>query len=376
MILTAVSLTLLLWGCSADETIQTNGGALTNDSTIRFAVTTDAVSDVVTRGETFDTTEDFETEGRQFTVSAYDYRDDIGEQLMIGTKEGQTINGATVTFDGSGWTTADHYYWPPMSHTVHFYAAYPVAPLTKTANDVAVLVDADTEDDPMTAYLDMGRTAARDYNYAAPLHFRHALTKLNVKAETSVSGWKLTVNKVSIHNLHTKGIVGIHHSTVSPTAMSMAGTEGTPGTAFRTFTVTDNQSDDQIVLPQQHEAWHPEFYSIADNNRLADTASIGTYLAIECALWDDKYKSGAGGYRIGEGTKENITAYGTIYCPVAPAWMPNTRYQYILNFKEPGYGTSAFKDTGEPIYDVAHVTLTANQIENWSDGGSKEIHVK
>ncbi len=367
----------ILWGCSADETIEAHGpGAVKSDSTIHFAVSTDAVSEISTRGETFGSTEEFATEGRAFGVCAYDYRDDTGEVLMIGSAAGTALTGATVTCDGTDWTTDGHYYWPQTSHTVHFYAAYPVATFTRTANDVTVPLDASGDDlgDPLTAYLDMGRREAADYNYAAPLNFGHALSQISFKATTSVSGWTLTVNTITIHNLYDKGDIAIRSRMVAPNSLCLS--ESTTGNPSRTFTVSGNQTDALAVLPQKRAAWTPEFYTISENNLLADTAAVGTYLAIECALWDSNM-TGGGGYKLGTGTDAStITTYKTIYCPVAPAWQPNMRYNYTLDFKAPGYGTSAFNDDSTPIYEVASVSLTATAITGWSDGGTSTVHAK
>ncbi len=370
----------ICWGCSADETIDAPKGGLRNDSTIHFAVTTETVEEEAsTRAELFNSTEAFATEGRKFSVCAYDYREDIGEQLMIGSQTGTTVTGVDVTChvsDDNGvtstnWTTGDHYYWPQISHTVRFYAVYPQTTFSKTSSDVTFDFDAseerlDNDDigDPLMAYLAMGRTEARDYDYAAPLHFRHALSKISFTATTSEPGWTLTVNSITVHNLYDKGHIGIRNGTMAPSSLA---------TSARTFTMTNNQAEAQVVLPQKRAAWQPGFYFISQNDAFAttDTLATGTYLAIECAIWNGS------AYKLGTGTgADNITTYQTIYCPVAPDWQPNTHYRYILNFRAPGYGNAAYNEEGGPIYDVASVALTATVIADWSNGESSEVHVK
>lgn len=369
----------MLWSCSADETLQKGGNVLKGDSTIYFSVSTDCLDDVATRNvstrsEAFNSTEDFATDGRQFSVCAYRYREDIGEVLMIGSVDGNTITGATVTCDDDeNWTTDEQYYWPQISHTVLFHAAYPVTTFIKTATDVTFPFDASTDDlgDPMMAYLAMSRSEASEYNYAAPLSFRHALSQLSFKAVTSVTGWTLTVRSITVHNLYNKGTIGIKTGGMKPTNLCL--TTDLVTNPSVTFTVTDNQTDTKNVLPQSRKAWSPEFYTIEENNELTDTASVGTYIAIECALYD----SSISGYKLGTGTDiDHITEYKTVYCPVDPVWCPNTRFSYTLDFKPPGYGTSAYNDDGSPIYDVASVSLTATAITDWSNGGSNTVHVK
>lgn len=369
----------ILSSCSADETVKKNGNAFRGDSTIYFSVSTEVIDDVSTRNvstrsEMFSNTSDFATDGRQFSVCAYRYREDVGEVLMIGSVDNNSITGANVTCDSEeNWVTDEQYYWPQISHTVLFYAAYPVTTFTKTSTDVTFPFDASAADpgDPMMAYLAMSRSEASAYDYAAPLSFRHALSQLNFRGITSVSGWTLIVKSISIYNLYDVGNIGIRTGEVKPTNLCLAA--DLISNPSKTFTVSNNQSDTKSVLPQSRRAWSPEFYTIEQNNQLVDTASVGTYIAIECALYD----SSISGFKLGTGTDiNNITGYKTVYCPVDPVWCPNTRYSYTLDFKSPGYGTSAYNDDGSPIYDVASVSLTATAITGWSDGGSSSVHVK
>lgn len=349
---------MLMAGCTAGD--DANGGSSV-DETIHFQTTADAIQ---TRALTqlINGTDDWLTDGRQFTVCAFSTRDDLGESLLIGSVDGTSVTGIPVTYHQAtnSWTTNERYFWPQLSHTVHFYATYPPQPYIKAAEGVTSEYTVQTnnhQEDLLYTYLATNRDeAGKRWGYAAPLAFHHALAQVCFKATTSVSGWQLTVKDITLHNIHNKGHL------IFPTA-AWQPTDATPTSQSVTFPVTNNQTDAQILLPQHRTAWSPEFYTVAQNDALADTTAIGTYITFKAAIYNTSTSS------------QELTETD-VYCPIAPSWHAGKLYSYTLNFKRPGSGNSAFKADGTSIWPVVTVTVNVTGIENWGTGSSGTTHVK
>ena len=277
-------------------------------------------------------------------------------------------------------TTGATYYWPDAPgalYNVAFYALYPAsAPTTsdivsnKTiAFDTTHPIDGNT-DVLYTKHQTSLSAVISSSSPAVPLRFHHALTQLAFQGKLSdafiTDGLQVTVGSIKVCNVNSTGDLDLAATTTSlwgtlstPTdyPLTMVSDEGIVLT--NTAQALTSTSEISMVIPQVLTAWDPTTQCIYVVDGVSTkTLTIGSYLAIDCKIFDTQ----TGSYMIGD-----ATSYETIYAPFladpgnpTAAWEPGIRYTYTLSFGS-GYSSQG-KLIGDRVLNIS-VSITP-----WDEG--------
>ena len=316
-----------------------------------------------------------------------------------------TLNPATysttATKNGSSWTLGQNYFWGDET-TVGKFTAYANADVTAASGmlaDVTVAEDVDEQKDLLVAYNEGNKTV---FAAGVPLHFRHAMSQIVVKAsyadESDVETYPLTsyptrivkVKGIKFFNLKNQGTLTL------PTVSTASGQDYTPAwsahsgnaafeviydtpiTLGSTATAIDlsENANPLLLLPQTTPA--------TDNLAPASPATVtGAYMAV---LVDINTAA------VGEETPESdyypkagYTAdggYAWVAVPVSIEWNGGSRYTYTLNFSNIALGAIApgtvedarvpGKNVGEklPSALLTKVNFLVSVEDEWTDGGT------
>jgi len=274
-------------------------------------------------------------------------------------------NSAEATKNGSSWTLDQNYFWGDET-TVGKFTAYANAGTITAASgmlaDVTVAADVDDQKDLLVAYNEGNKTA---FAAGVPLHFRHAMSQIVVKAsyadETDVQTYPLTdfpsmsvkVKAIKFFNLKDKGTLTL------PTASTASGQDYTPAwsahsgsaafeviydtpiTLGSTATAIDlsENANPLLLLPQTTVA--------ADD--LKATSITGAYMAVLVNIdyvtpqnhvknYYPKRQGAAPAENEDEATEEN---YAWVAVPVSIEWNGGSKYTYTLNFSNIALGAVA-----------------------------------
>jgi len=255
----------------------------------------------------------------------------------------------TATKSGSSWNLAQNYFWGDET-TVGKFTAYANAGTITAASgmlaDVTVAADVDDQKDLLVAYNEGNKTA---FAAGVPLHFRHAMSQIVVKAsyadETDVTTYPLTdfpsmsvkVKGIKFFNLKNQGTLTL------PTASTASGQDYTPAwsahsgsaafevnydtpiTLGSTATAIDLSEDANplLLLPQTTVA--------ADD--LKATSITGAYMAVLVDI--NKASDGSDYY------PKTSDAYAWVAVPVSIEWNGGSKYTYTLNFSNIALGAVA-----------------------------------
>ena len=250
----------------------------------------------------------------------------------------------TVNKSGSNWAFADNYklYWGDATtagkFTAYANSAVPAADGKLTGVEVAAAVG--DQKDLLVAYNEGTKT---DFTTGVPLHFRHAMSQIVVKAsytyDASLTGYGdrvIKVKGIKFFNLNNTGTLTL------PTASTAAGETYEPAwsahagaAAFEvslTSPVTLGSTATSIDLS---EAANPLLLlpqTTAATTDLKATTVTGAYLAVYV---DINNANGSDYY------PTTADTYAWVAVPVSIEWKGGSKYIYTLNFTNGAFGRIA-----------------------------------
>ena len=294
-----------------------------------------------------------------------------------------------VTKSGSSWTLETPLYWGDATTAASFTAyAGGNANEAPSGGNIAFTVAENPADqtDFVVAYNHGNQT---DFSGGVPLHFRHTLSQILVKASYNTDdtyaathpALTVKVKKVSIVNVNNASTLTL------PTASTAKGETyeavWAAPTGTKTYTSSDNvlTLGSSVVAIDNSDAVGPMLLMPQTQSALTDwTNKTGIYLKVSVDI-DYQTAQGEEGYKVfdlypakaspeeGDQTAgEGI--YADMYCPINIDWKAGYKYTYQLNFSNVGCGK---KDDGTDIISgvLKPVTFLVTVEEEWQDGGTQ-----
>ena len=294
-----------------------------------------------------------------------------------------------VTKSGSSWTLGTPLYWGDATTAASFTAyAGGNASVTPSGGNIAFTVAENPADqtDFVVAY---NRGCQTDFTAGVPLHFRHTLSQILVKASYNTDNTYANSHPALTVKVKNVSIVNVNNaSTLTlPTASTAKGETyeavWAAPTGTKTYTSSDNvlTLGSSVVAIDNSDAVGPMLLMPQTQSALTDwTNKTGIYLKVsvdidyQTAQGEEGYKvfdlypakagAEAGDQTAGEGT------YADMYCPININWQPGYKYTYQLNFSNVGCGKKA--DGTDIITGVLKpVTFFVTVEEEWLDGSSQ-----
>ena len=249
----------------------------------------------------------------------------------------------TVNKSGSNWAFADNYklYWGDATtagkFTAYANSAVPAADGKLTGVEVAAAVG--DQKDLLVAYNEGTKT---DFVSGVPLHFRHAMSQIVVKASytydaslTNYGDRVIKVNGIKFFNLKNSGTLTLPTASTAagedyePAWSGHAGAEGfevtltSPVTLGSPATSIDlsEAANPLLLLPQ----------TTAATTDLKAATVTGAYLAVSV---DINNADGTNYYPTTDG-------YAWVAVPVSIEWKGGSKYIYTLNFTNGAFGRIA-----------------------------------
>lgn len=311
--------------------------------------------------------------------------------LVVGTYS------TTATKSSSSWGLAQNYFWGDETTNAKFTAYANEGTATYSAgklSGVTVEEDVDDQKDILVAYNEGNKTA---FATGVPLHFRHAMSQIVVKAsyadESDVTTYPLAdypsmtvkVKAIKFVNLNNSGTLTL------PTASTASGEAYEPvwsgHSGAAEFAV---QLDNPITLGSTATAIDlsesanpllllPQTTAATENLAPVAPATVtGAYMAVLVNI--DYKESGADYYPKAEYSTDD--GYAWVAVPVSIEWAGGSKYIYTLNFSNialgaiaPGTAAGAIpgsKAVGDklPSALLTKVNFLVTVEEAWIDGGS------
>lgn len=336
----ALSATVLLTGCSNDETTE-----ISESNAIAFNASTSNV----TRGTATTTN----------SISAFKTYAFLGTDAYM---DGVTVSKGT----DSKWTAENTYFWP--KNTLNFYSVSP-STLSLTTTGVGsgtttptisftVPAAAESQTDLLYA-VNIAPTSGQQVN----VNFRHALSQIVFKAKNTNSALKVIINGVKIANLNNAGTYtypnattsssssdkGSWGSTLTGTETFVAGITETTLTGSSTATATNITADNGalFLLPQTQTAWVP-----ADNQN-----PTGTYFLVNCKIYS---VSGSNETLLWPATE----TFAEVAIPVGITWAEGNKYTYTFIF---GEGGGYEPGTDDPVLVPITFDVTVDEFVDMSE---------
>lgn len=250
----------------------------------------------------------------------------------------------TVNKSGSNWAFADNYklYWGDATTTAKFtaYANSSVDAADGKLAGVTVPATLADQKDVLVAYNEGTKT---DFTTGVPLHFRHAMSQIVVKAsytfDASITGYDdkvIKVNGIKFFNLKNSGTLTLPTASTAagedyePAWSGHAGAEGfevtltSPVTLGSPATSIDlsEAANPLLLLPQ----------TTAATTDLTAAAVTGAYLAVSV---DINNTNGTDYY------PTTADTYAWVAVPVSIEWKGGSKYIYTLNFTNGAMGRIA-----------------------------------
>lgn len=250
----------------------------------------------------------------------------------------------TVNKSGSNWAFADNskLYWFDATTAGKFtaYANSSVPAADGKLADVTVPATLADQKDVLVAYNEGTKT---DFTTGVPLHFRHAMSQIVVKAsytfDASITGYDdkvIKVNGIKFFNLKNSGTLTLPTASTAagedyePAWSGHAGAEGfevtltSPVTLGSPATSIDlsEAANPLLLLPQ----------TTAATTDLKATAVTGAYLAVSV---DINNSNGSDYY------PTTADTYAWVAVPVSIEWKGGSKYIYTLNFTNGAMGRIA-----------------------------------
>ncbi len=315
---------------------------------IKFKTPTFQKLSSVTRASVFSGIADLQKDATDIRVTAKYYDDH--SKVYIDNERLKYVSGA--------WTI-NKYFWIP-DQPLDFFAEVVagngnMSNFTKS-NPTNYTFDYTVPTDITKQYDYIYAVSLDKYKEDIPLEFRHALSQIVFTASVA-ENWDVTVNKITIVNVHAAGKFSYETqgwTTTDAATNSYVFQLGTPkvfnGTSAAVRLQTTN--DERLLLmPQALTPWvlDPTAETIDQAN-----TNKHSYVIINCKIRNiakNTYYAG------------NASAYGNIYAAIGGTWEPNKLYTYELAF---GAG---YKETGEQTIQL--ITLSA-KINDWEAGESKD----
>lgn len=249
----------------------------------------------------------------------------------------------TVNKSGSNWAFADNYklYWGDATTAGKFtaYANSAVEAADGKLTGVNVEAAVGDQKDLLVAYNEGTKT---DFASGVPLHFRHAMSQIVVKAsytyDASLTGYGdrvIKVNGIKFFNLNNTGTLTLPTAstaageTYEPAWSAHAGAKAfevsltSPVTLGSTATSIDlsEAANPLLLLPQ----------TTAATTDLKAATVTGAYLAVSV---DINNADGTNYYPTTDG-------YAWVAVPVSIEWKGGSKYIYTLNFTNGAFGRIA-----------------------------------
>lgn len=250
----------------------------------------------------------------------------------------------TVNKSGSTWAFAGDYklYWFDATTTAKFtaYANSSVAAADGKLAGVTVPATLADQKDVLVAYNEGTKT---DFTTGVPLHFRHAMSQIVVKAsytfDASITGYGdkvIKVNGIKFFNLKNSGTLTLPTASTAagkdyePAWSGHAGAEGfevtltSPVTLGSPATSIDlsEAANPLLLLPQ----------TTAATTDLKAATVTGAYLAVSV---DINNTDGSDYY------PTTANTYAWVAVPVSIEWKGGSKYIYTLNFTNGAFGRIA-----------------------------------
>ena len=358
-------LAMFMTSCSNDDVVDNSLG-----SEITFRTITNATLDKPgkkTRGNSINDLDHLTA----FKVSALKR----GETGTVGN----FFTDMTVTNAGDGtWTNGEKHYWP--SYALDFYAYAPtdvsgVSVATGAADGSTKVISAFTPSSTVAEQKDLMVAANLTVplkTKPVPLHFKHALTQIEIKAKCGDPNIRIKVKGVKIVNVHNKGDFRF------PTATSGASTSFGTWTSPTDFTTPlDAAGTNSYILKAQGTGdivtlgSSPASIMFGDNNFMLIPQNLtsmgwdgtahtnGAYIAVFCNI----YNISGNQVIYPEGMTENDFAYSAV--PVTTYWKAGKKYIYTLDFCGTSSGAGEVDPNANKPADPDDKTP--------SDKGGKEI---
>lgn len=261
-----------------------------------------------------------------------------------GNPDVTTTGIKTVNKSGSNWAFADNYklYWGDAT-TAGKFTAYANSSVVAADGKLAgVTVPATLADqkDVLVAYNEGTKT---DFTTGVPLHFRHAMSQIVVKAsynfDASITGYDdkvIKVNGIKFFNLKNSGTLTLPTASTAagedyePAWSGHAGAEGfevtltSPVTLGSPATSIDlsEAANPLLLLPQ----------TTAATTDLKAATVTGAYLAVSV---DINNSDGSDYY------PTTADTYAWVAVPVSIEWKGGSKYIYTLNFTNGAMGRIA-----------------------------------
>lgn len=268
-------------------------------------------------------------------------------------------------------TTPVEYYWKSKNVNGKFTA---YAPTDFTPGGDVVIPAVASQKDIVVAY---NEGVYNDFQNGVPLHFRHVLSQIQVKADNTSASDATNPITIKVKNIKfariystsklamptTSTATGFSWDNYTPwiTAPSVATTyEGTDATAANAITLSNTAAQDItfgdpfLLMPQQ----------LAGVNDLQS----GAYLAVEIQANGKNVLGQDVQYPEVSGTEAQGWAWAAI--PLTTLWKPGFKYIYTLHFSNSGIGKDP--DTGKDIIDCP-VPLTFDvKVIDWEEEDTPE----
>ncbi len=360
----AVAALVATISCQHDETMEVNNG-----ESITFRAFTDNATRAV------DVTQDGDNALASFKVFAF------------GNAEASQYDwDDTFTGSGNNWTTQSgmKYYWPGDGTQLNFFA-YNESEVTGSATatierngttpatiDASIEMtpdrDATNQKDLVVAYV----TGSNNSNAssAVNINFKHALSKITVKAENAEPNtYEIEIKGINLCRYDRTGVLTMPVATTDASyvwnenawttsntadnanyykvrtgtnAIVLDGKQGIPE-----ITVTDGKSNPFMVVPQKKNAW-------TTGTELAKDDDLA-YFSILCRIYQ---KDGKGGKSLifprpdsGQSIEELDGKFGLASVGITSDWKPGINYTYTLSFFKDGGGAGTTDPAPDPNPD-------------------------
>lgn len=260
-----------------------------------------------------------------------------------------------VTKGASGWSMASQYYWGDATTAGKFtaYANSAVAASEGKLAGIGVAAAVGSQKDLLVAYNEGTKT---DFTTGVPLHFRHAMSQIVVKAsyndDASLVGdypsKVVKVKGIKFFNLNNTGTLTL------PTASTASGEDYEPAWSGHTGAVPfevpltsevtlgstatsidlSEAADPLLLLPQTTAA--TTAFPLASDATAGIASATGAYLAV---LVDINEADGSDYYPKTGYTTDG--GYAWVAVPVSIEWKGGSKYIYTLNFANTALGSVA-----------------------------------
>lgn len=287
-----------------------------------------------------------------------------------------------VTKNGSSWTLGTPLYWGDATTAASFTAyAGGNANVTPSGGNIAFTV-ADSPADQTDFVVAYNHGNQTDFSGGVPLHFRHTLSQILVKASYNTDDTYAATHPALTVKVKNVSIVNVNNaSTLTlPTASTAKGETYEAVWAAPTGTTTYSSADNELTLGSlavaidNSDAVGPMLLMPQTQSAVTWTGTTigttGAYLKVSVDINYADADNLPQGITSVEIYPTDANQYADMYCPININWQPGYKYTYQLNFSNVGCGKKA--DGTDIITGVLKpVTFFVTVEEEWLDGSSQ-----